>query len=255
MRIGGIVDISTKDIPNRSSMVIFTVGCNFRCSFCHNKHLLLKDAGKERNIGEIMRDIKSNLLISSVSITGGEPTLQEELIDLCKKIKEGGKFVSVDSNGSHPERVKKLLPHVDRIALDLKASPLNAEKYKRVVGVGVDPNKIIHTVELALESQVELEIRTTYVKPLITPKDIHGILEFLSKKNFHGTYVLQQYQFSEGVGNNWEDTFERPTHGELLDVLRPYKDEALPFRMYLRDEVVGYQPIDDLYDVKIEEIT
>jgi len=78
MRIAGIIDISTKDIPNRSSMVIFTVGCNLSCSFCHNKYLLQPNVGKDMVINEVLKQVRSNLLISGVSISGGEPTLQQD---------------------------------------------------------------------------------------------------------------------------------------------------------------------------------
>ena len=64
MRIGGIIDISTKDIPYRSSMVIFTVGCNFKCEFCHNKYLLQPNVGREYEIKELIDIISTNLLVS-----------------------------------------------------------------------------------------------------------------------------------------------------------------------------------------------
>jgi pyruvate formate lyase activating enzyme len=76
MKIGGILDISTKDIPHKSTMVIFTVGCNFKCEFCHNKYLLQSNVGREYSIDELIEKISTNLLVSGVSITGGEPTLQ-----------------------------------------------------------------------------------------------------------------------------------------------------------------------------------
>jgi pyruvate formate lyase activating enzyme len=63
MRLGGIVDISTKDIPGRSSMVLFTVGCNFRCEFCHNKYLLQPNVGRDYDIDEILDKITTNLLV------------------------------------------------------------------------------------------------------------------------------------------------------------------------------------------------
>jgi len=86
MRVGGIVDISTKDIPNKSTMVIFTVGCNLSCGFCRNKYLLHESVGRDIEVSELMGQIKSNMLVSSVSISGGEPTLQKDLLDLCKEI-------------------------------------------------------------------------------------------------------------------------------------------------------------------------
>ena len=88
MKVGGIIDISTKDIPNKSTMVIFTVGCNLNCGFCHNKYLLLESVGKDMEVSELLEQIKSNMLVSGVSITGGEPTIQKDLLILCKEIKK-----------------------------------------------------------------------------------------------------------------------------------------------------------------------
>ena len=95
MKVGGIVELSTKDIPGKACMVIFTTGCNFRCEFCHNKHLLIKDAGREYSTNELIALIKNNFLISSVSVTGGEPTLQPDLIEFCKEVKKLEKFLKM----------------------------------------------------------------------------------------------------------------------------------------------------------------
>ena len=130
MRVGGIVDISTKDIPNKSTMVIFTVGCNLSCGFCHNKYLLYEDVGRDI---ELMEQIKSNMLVSAVSISGGEPTLQKDLLDLCKEIKKVGKYLSIDTNGTKPSAIKELLPYINRIALDLKG-PLNSKRLVKITG-------------------------------------------------------------------------------------------------------------------------
>ena len=137
MRIGGIIDISTKDIPHRSSMVIFTVGCNFKCEFCHNKYLLQPNVGREYTISELIGKIKINLLVSGVSITGGEPTLQDDLPELCREIHKINRFLNVDTNGSNPDVIEKIAPFISRVALDLK-SPLKPEKMEKITGVKIN---------------------------------------------------------------------------------------------------------------------
>ncbi len=145
MRIGGIIDISMKDIPNRASMVIFTVGCNFKCKFCHNKYLLYSGAGKDYSIDFLIELVKNNILVKCVSISGGEPTLQGDLLELCKKLSRIGKFVSLDTNGSNPKVVKILIPYLNRVALDIKA-PLKSNKFERVIGLRLNPELIIGPV-------------------------------------------------------------------------------------------------------------
>lgn len=249
IRVGGIVDISTKDIPGRASMVIFTVGCNFRCKFCHNKYLLYASVGKETDIENLLKKIKSNQLVKSISITGGEPTLQDDLPLLCDKILKLDKLLSIDTNGSKPEVIEKILSNVNRIALDLKANPLDNQRYDEITGVKMDTSKIIKTFELINQNKnINFEIRTTFVENLSKKEDIEGIITFLRKKNFEGTYVIQQYQYSEGVGEEFKDIFEKPLHSTLLALLEPYNNSNLGFGLYLRSNIVGYKSIEELFN-------
>ena len=246
MRVGGIIDISTKDIPHRSCMVIFTVGCNFKCEFCHNKYLLQLNIGREYEIRGLIDKIKTNLLVSGVSITGGEPTLQSDLLELCKEIQKTDKYLSIDTNGSNPEVIKTITPFIHRVALDLK-SPPNPEKLERITGGKVDFDKILETIEfLNSQKDIDFEIRTTYVGKLLDSNDIDEIINLLRNVRFNGNFVLQQYQYFEGVGEEFKKIFSKPEHDVLLKLLKPYKEIELPFNLFLRDDIVGYCSIDEL---------
>ncbi|MFX1452680.1 MAG: hypothetical protein ACFFCM_17715, partial [Promethearchaeota archaeon] len=140
-----------------------------------------------------------------------------------------------------------LIPYVNRIALDVK-SPLTEERLKKIIQVNIDPNKIVETFNLINhENEIEFEIRTTYVKNLLTLEDIDEIINYLIRNNFRGNFVLQQYQYSEGVGKEFENKFLKPSHLALLNILRPYKDLTLPFEIYIRDDIVGYSSLSDLF--------
>lgn len=255
MKIGGFIDISTKDIPKLPSMVIFTVGCNFNCGYCHNKYLLQDNVGKEYDVSEIITKVKLNSLISGVSITGGEPTLQPDISDLCRELKLLNKYVSVDSNGSNPVVIRNLLPYVNRIALDLKFNPLDNVGYSNLAQTKVDTEKIIETIKLLNATEaVKLEIRTTYVLPLMEAKDINDIIVFLTNLNFTGDFVLQQYQYSNGVGAQNKDAFQKPEHLTLVQLLEKMKERKFPFTIYLRDEIVGYRSIEDLFNQNKNEL-
>lgn len=249
IKIGGIIDISTKDIPGKASMVIFTVGCNFKCEFCHNKYLLFDNVGKDILIKDLIDNIESNQLVGNVSVTGGEPTLQEDLISLCEEISKLDKFISVDTNGSNPRIIKNLIPYVNRIALDLKTNPLDNKRYEEISRVKLGSSKVLESFTILNKSEkLHFEIRTTYVENLMIPKDIHEIIRFLNEQKFKGTYVLQQYQFSLGVGEELKDKFEKPLHSTLLKILEPYKEQVLDFKIYLRSDVVGYKPLEKLFE-------
>jgi len=247
MKIGGIIEASREDIPGKVCMVIFTVGCNFNCEFCHNKHLLMIDAGKEYSMKQLLGLIKNNFLVNAISITGGEPTLQEDIIMLCAELKKLGKFISFDTNGSTPSIVKKLLPHIDRIALDLMG-PLMEKRLEEITKTPINPNILIETFDLINQNKhVNFEIRTHYVKNLLNPRDINQIISFLKHKSFSGNYVLQQYQYSNGLEQNIKEKFQIPEHNDLLNVLKPYLKKNLPFQLYIRDEIVGYSEIHEVF--------
>ena len=246
MKIGGIIDISTKDIPHKSAMVIFTVGCNFKCDYCHNKYLLKPNVGREYDITELMQTIRTNVLVNGISISGGEPTLQPDLLELCKEINSIGKYISIDTNGSNPEVIKKIAPYINRVALDLKG-PIDSRKLKKITGANVNINRIAQTIEFVnSQDDIDFEIRTTYVVNLLKPEDINEIIDFLKQSEFRGNFVLQQYQFLEGVGEEFKRVFSKPEHDVLLNLLKPYKDRKFPFKILLRDEIVGYCSIDEL---------
>ncbi|UCD01806.1 MAG: radical SAM protein, partial [Promethearchaeota archaeon] len=195
---------------------------------------------------DLLDKISTNLLVSGVSISGGEPTLQKDLPELCKQIQKLGKYLSVDTNGSNPEVIKTISPYINRIALDLKG-PQNPEKLEEITGVKVDLNRISDTIEfLNIQKEIDFEIRTTYVGTLLDSEDINEIIDFLRNLGFIGNFVLQQYQYFEGIGEEFKKIFSKPEHDVLLKLLKPYKEYNLPFKLFLRDDIVGYCSIDEL---------
>ncbi|MFX0145316.1 MAG: radical SAM protein [Candidatus Hodarchaeota archaeon] len=179
-------------------------------------------------------------------MTGGEPTLQKDLLELCKRVQKIGKYISIDTNGSNLDVIKEITPFINRVAMDLKG-PLNKDKYEKIAGVKVELNRIFKTIEfLNSQNEIDFEIRTTYVAKLLDCNDIDEIINFLDKMGFIGNYVIQQYQFLEGVGEEYKKVFSKPEHDVLVDLIEPYKDGDFSFKIFLRDDVVGYQNIKDL---------
>lgn len=197
--IKGFVDLSLVDWDGKVSAVIFLPYCNFRCPFCYNTTLVLEPE-KMTTIpyGEIERYLTTNKSwLDGVAITGGEPTLQSELPTLCRHIKELDLKVKLDTNGTNPSLVKRLITEalVDYIALDVKA-PLNREKYSQ--SVGIDAERLLPevgtTIDILLEDRVDYEFRTTLVPTIHETADVYQICSRIEgcKK-----YTLQN--FKEGV--------------------------------------------------------
>jgi len=167
MKIGGFQRFSLIDYPAKISAIIFTQGCNFRCPYCHNPELvdpkLFTSAIDEDLILSFLRKRVGKL--DGVVITGGEPLLQHDLIEFIKKVKEMGYLIKLDTNGSYPEKLERLLDLIDYIAMDIKA-PL--EKYHDVVRTDVCTEKIMESITIILNGDIDYEFRTTVVKAFLT---------------------------------------------------------------------------------------
>ncbi|HZJ73928.1 MAG TPA: anaerobic ribonucleoside-triphosphate reductase activating protein, partial [Perlabentimonas sp.] len=128
MRIGGFVKQSFIDWEGKITSVIFTKGCNFRCGFCHNPSLVLPkliEQTPDIEVAAITEHLrKRKQWLDGVVITGGEPTLHNDLSTFIKTIKELGYPVKLDTNGSNPTLLKKLIADnsVDYVAMDIKTT-------------------------------------------------------------------------------------------------------------------------------------
>lgn len=191
MKIGGLQKVSLIDYPEVICGVIFLQGCNFKCSYCHNPELvdpkLFGPCLEEKKVLNFLARRIGKL--DAVTITGGEPTIQKDLIPFIKQIRKLGFAVKIDSNGSQPDVIKKLLDEklLDFVAMDIKA-PL--EKYKSIVRAPVDTQSIKESVRLVLKSKIPHEFRTTVVKSQLGAKDILEIAKLISGAKH---YALQKF--------------------------------------------------------------
>ncbi|MEA2088846.1 MAG: anaerobic ribonucleoside-triphosphate reductase activating protein [Patescibacteria group bacterium] len=200
MLIAGLQKMSLIDYPNKMTAIIFTVGCNFDCAYCHNKDLFKDKNIKDRLISE--KEIfeflnKRKNILEAVTITGGEPTLHKDLPDFINRIKKLGFLVKLDSNGTNPVMLKELVNKklVDYAAVDIKA-PFNNEKYKKIVQVDCSNflKNISESVEFLLKDRIDFEFRTTLTKGLLTQGDIVDIVKKIKNNRI---YYLQNFVFPE----------------------------------------------------------
>jgi pyruvate formate lyase activating enzyme len=192
LEIRGLQKVSLIDYPGSICSTLFVGGCNLRCLFCHNRDLVLNPGElpvvEESVIMEFLAEKGS--LLDGICISGGEPTLHDDLIDLIIKIKKMGLKVKLDTNGTRPDVILNLLDGelLDYIAVDIKA-PL--EKYALVVGDNVDLSRVDETIDLLKNSLVGQEFRTTVVPGLLDENDILSIAKRLAGCR---KYVLQQFR-------------------------------------------------------------
>jgi pyruvate formate lyase activating enzyme len=191
MKIGGLQKVSLSDYPGRISAILFTQGCNFRCPYCHNPELVdpsrFSETIPETEILSFLERRRGK--IDAVTITGGEPTLQPDLLPFIGNIREYGYLIKLDTNGSRPDVIGNILDagYVDYIAMDIKAPPV---KYPAITHSEIDPETIRRSISLIVASGIDYEFRTTVVQSLLNASDIAGITGMIKGAQ---RYVLQAF--------------------------------------------------------------
>jgi len=217
----GFIKSSFIDFPKTISAVVFVDGCNFRCPYCHNSELLCKKESKMFSESEIFNYcIKKKNFLDGVVFSGGEISLYEESITLMEKLKEFGFKIKIDTNGTHPLFIKKLVDQniVDYIAMDVKA-PL--DKYSKVAGVDVDIDAIVESIDLIKKSGVDYEFRTTICRELHDKQDIIEIGKLLDGAD---KFVLQNFKDGKNVllGEGKFTSFEAYEFKKLAQLFERY---------------------------------
>ena len=190
MRIAGLQPFSLTDFPEKISGIFFTAGCNFACSYCYNKSLLKKDCVliPERRILDFLKSRTTQL--DGIVITGGEPTLQKDLIKFIKTVRSYGYLIKLDTNGARPDVLISLLAkkYLDYIAMDIKAP---FEKYSVLIGRQQAPIvKLQESIKIIAYSGIKHEFRTTFVPHFLAKKDLEVIKTYFPKKS---PYRVQEY--------------------------------------------------------------
>ncbi len=196
MKIAGIAKLTLLDFPEKLACTVFLSGCNFRCPFCHNSSLASgdgEDIGEEAFF-EFLESRRGKL--EGVCITGGEPTLNDGLVEFAKRIKQLGYLVKLDTNGTSPEMLKRMCESgaCDYVAMDIKNSE---SKYEMSAGCeGLSVELIKQSIEYLIGSDMEYEFRTTVVGCLHTEQDIEDISRMIRGAK---RYFLQCYKESADV--------------------------------------------------------
>lgn len=196
MEVKGFVGVSLSDWDGKVSSVLFLPNCNLRCPFCYNKDLVLKPEKMptipEKHIEDYLKSNRN--WVDGVVITGGEPTLHQDLASLCGKMKEIGFKVKLDTNGTNSTVTRDLVERklVDYVALDVKA-PLTADKYSQACGISASSvvERVRETVRLLLDGAVEYEFRTTLVPTVHEIEDVEAMCRAIKGCT---KYVLQNFK-------------------------------------------------------------
>lgn len=212
MIVTGFEKLSLVDYPGNICTTVFTTGCNMRCPFCHNKDLVLGINPDNKLDDFYMHLEKRKNVLDAVCITGGEPSLQKDLLQFIDSIKLYGLKIKLDTNGLDPELLEIIIRDklVDYIAMDIKNSP---SKYNQTSGLDLAlpvVDKINKSIVLLKEGTIPYEFRTTVVSELHTDEDFESIATWLEGAS---AYYLQPYRCSENQLSS--ETFSFPSSDKL----------------------------------------
>jgi pyruvate formate lyase activating enzyme len=220
MLIAGFEKNTLLDYPGKVASIIFTYGCNLRCPYCHNPELVIKPIDKNNLFSEesILNYLKKRKgLIDALVITGGEPTLQKDLVPFIRKAKELDILVKLDTNGINDDIVEHIisLNIVDYWAMDIKYPSELLQDYK------IEAQKVKNSIEMIMNSGKEYEFRTTYVKGIHSIEDAKSIGKMIEgAKN----YYIQNFRAGKTIDPelNESNTFTEKELTKIKEVIAPY---------------------------------
>ncbi len=215
MTIAGLQKTTLIDYPGKIAATVFLAGCNFRCPWCYSPELVLpkKIRNQPRTSKEEFFSFlnKRKGLLDGIVLCGGEPTINKDLPEFIKKIKELGYAVKIDTNGSNPKMLKKLIDDnlIDYVAMDVK---LPKEKYPKIFKGKIEVKDIEESIEILKNSKIDSEFRTTVVPTIHTKEDFLKIAKWIGGPKVK--YYLQNFRPEKTI----DPKFEK---------IKPYPDEYL----------------------------
>ena len=224
IEIGGLQKTTLIDYPGHVAATVFLIGCNFRCPFCYSSELVLPEKIKlqpripEKDFFDFLKEKKG--LLEAVVICGGEPTINEDLPSFCKKIKEMGYLIKLDTNGSNPKMLEKLIDEklIDYVSMDIKAPK---EKYEKAAGVKVNINDVEESIRILKQGKIEYEFRMTIVPLIHTKEDVIKIVEWLGPAK---KFFLQNFRPEKTLNPEFEK-------------IKPYSED---FFLEIKDKISSF---------------
>ena len=228
MNIAGLQKMTLLDFPGKVACTVFLQGCNFRCPFCHNSDLLPGQGQPFMTDEELLAFLgKRKGLLDGVCVTGGEPTLQPQLLTLLSRIKALGYAVKLDTNGARPQALRELVENrvVDYVAMDIKNS---REEYPKTAGIrdsllpGVE-----ESIRYLVSGPVDYELRTTVVRELHSRESIEAMGKWvcdLAGGVIPKRWYLQSYVDRDSVLAGGLTAPDKEEIGNYARILAPYAE-------------------------------
>ncbi len=212
-----ITRFTTLDYKDHLACIIWFVKCNMRCSYCYNSKIVEGEGILSNQ--EVFTFLKSRMgKLDGVVLSGGECTLNTDIIEFCEEIKELGFKIKIDTNGLNPDVIKDLVDFslIDFIALDYKAP---AAKFKNITK-NASIEKFYKTLDMLIDKKFPFEVRTTVHSTLLNEDDINSIIHDLNQRKYEGTYFIQNYLHVEDTIDKLPE-FSEPINKSIINNIIP----------------------------------
>lgn len=224
MDIHGLQKLTLLDFPGHIACTVFLGGCDFRCPFCHNAEIIDGSSEVIMKDDELLEFLKKKQgLLDGVAITGGEPLLRKDLPEFLEKVRALGYQIKLDTNGTHPERLRELMEKelVDYVAMDIKNSPA---RYAQTAGLkSMDLSPVRESVSLLLTGKADYEFRTTVLAELHDEESFREIGKWIRGAK---RYFLQPFVDRDSVPFGGLHAPSREALIGFLEIVKPYVEQA-----------------------------
>jgi pyruvate formate lyase activating enzyme len=225
-----ITPFTLLDYPGETACIVWLSGCSLRCVYCHNPEIVLGTGEMDKT--ELMDFLQRRRgLLTGVVFSGGEPTLSPYLPELAQEAKKIGFKIKLDTNGTKPDVLERLLDNhlLDDVALDYKCLPNRAQA---LLGTAAYVKPFKEGLKMLIGYAREgsgLEIRTTFHPDLMTEEEVNSIINDLDRLKYRGIYYIQNIS---SYGAHTLGNISRPSRSIAPEKLVKPKNFKVEFRNY-----------------------
>lgn len=195
-----ITPFTLQDYPETVSCIVWFSGCNMVCKYCHNFDMVFNHSNRKIEEEKVIDFLRSRIgKLDGVVLCGGEPTLYKRLYIFVRKIKKLGFKIKLDTNGSNLEAVKKILPYIDFVAVDFKS---DITRFKNITQSSLF-DKFYETLKYLIESNINLEVRTTYHHKLLNYETLNQMTLMLEQLGYKNSYYIQRANATENFNESY----------------------------------------------------
>lgn len=176
------------DFPGMPAAIFWFAGCNLRCVYCYNPDIVLGEPRIDED--DALAFLAKRIgRLEGVVLSGGEATLYPNLIPFCRRIRELGYKIKLDTNAMRPDVIDALLNEalVDTIALDFKT----LQPQMNTVCGGGSEARFWESFERVRTSGIPFEVRTTYHPDLMDEETISMMVHTLRQRGYDGAFYIQ----------------------------------------------------------------